>query len=286
LKARFARRIPGSSFDAAGQPLVSVVVPCFGQTAFLPEAVESALRQTHPRVEVLVVDDAAPDGADIARVAHEFGVRLLRTETNLGPAGARDLGIRASSGTYVLPLDADDILAPDFVAKAVRVLEGEPAAGVCYCKLQAFGAGGWTWEPPPGWSLRELLAGARVPSCSLFRRACWEQVGGYGAEMRLGYEDWDFWVALAVRGWRFVRIPEYLAFYRRHAAVRNDAATLRHAELLALIHRRHGDAAALVPADEPLSWDVDWDALSPPAMPPGPGATAATPASAPSPPPG
>src|SRR5689334_20921639 len=107
-------------------PLVTIVVPCHQQARFLREALESALAQTHPHIEVVVVDDAAPDGALAEAISVEFGVQFIRTRRTAGPGPARNAAIAGSEGHYVLPLDADDIVAPDYVARAVEILERSP----------------------------------------------------------------------------------------------------------------------------------------------------------------
>src|SRR5438067_40242 len=122
--------------------LVTIVVPCHGQAHFLREALESALAQTYPHLEIVVVDDAAPDGALAEAISSEFGVRFVRTASTVGPGPARNTAIAATASAYVLPLDADDIIAPDYVGRAVAVLAGAPDVGVVYCKTQAFGPGG------------------------------------------------------------------------------------------------------------------------------------------------
>jgi glycosyltransferase involved in cell wall biosynthesis len=119
-------------------PLVTIVIPSHGQARFLAEATESALDQSYPRVEVVIVDDAAPDGDMSAAIAREFGVRFVRTTATLGPGGARNAGIAAGKGEFVLPLDADDLLARDYVAKAAAVLGSDSGLGVCYGLPQFF----------------------------------------------------------------------------------------------------------------------------------------------------
>src|SRR5438309_392347 len=91
-------------------PLVSIVIPCYDQAHFLSESVESALAQTHPRTEIVVVDDGSRE--NVAEVAARYpGILCLRQE-NQGLAGARNTGFHTSSGEYVLFLDADDRLTP------------------------------------------------------------------------------------------------------------------------------------------------------------------------------
>lgn len=249
--------------------IATVVIPC-ADPRFLREAIESALGQSYPRVEVVVVDDGSANGWLTELICHEFGIRMLRTASRLGEAGARNTAIAATEGDYVMPLDDDDIMDRDYVARAVAVLEREPAAGVVYCKLQAFGNASFTWEPAPGWTLRELIASPRVPSPSLYRRRCWEQAGGYTDGMVIG-ADWDLWIRIAGHGWRFLRIPEYLVFYRRHEANATVVYGHRYAASAARIAERYAAAAA----DEPIAADVEFSITASPSpssssTPPGP----------------
>jgi glycosyltransferase involved in cell wall biosynthesis len=98
----------------ADLPLVSVIIPCYRQGHLLPEALESVLAQTYPAVEAVVVNDGSPDDTD--EVVHRYlpRVRYVRQQ-NRGLPAARNAGIRASSGQYLLFLDADDLLYPKAV---------------------------------------------------------------------------------------------------------------------------------------------------------------------------
>src|SRR4051812_15947600 len=109
-------------------PLVSVIVPCFGQAHYLPEAVGSVLAQTFTDWECIIVDDGSPD--DTAAVAARLAagddrIKIVRQE-NRGLPGARNAGIRAARGRYILPLDADDRLEPTMLEKTVAVLQSDP----------------------------------------------------------------------------------------------------------------------------------------------------------------
>jgi glycosyltransferase involved in cell wall biosynthesis len=233
--------------------LVTIVVPCHRQAHFLREALESALAQTYSHIEIVVVDDAATDGALAEAISGEFGVRFLRTPRTVGPGPARNAAIAATAGTYVLPLDADDIVAPDYVERAVAILVGAPELGVVYCDTQGFGPGGsWTWEPPTGWTVRDLIAGNRLPNSSLYRRACWEHAGGYPTDLFL-CEDWDFWVRIARVGWGFTRIPEYLYFKRHHDANLTHQIHVRYDAYARQIRFRHRRA---VGADRVVAFDT------------------------------
>jgi len=212
--------------DAVGEvperpdgPAVSVVIPCYGQAHFLEVAVASVFRQTFRDFELIIVDDGSPD--DTAKVAErliagakDLEVRLLR-QKNAGLARARNAGIRASRGRYLLPLDADDALDPTFLEKTVAVLEADPTAQIAGTDSLHFGAREEVVRANAGASAPALLRANFLNYCSLYRREVFEALGGYDPRMPVaGYEDWNFWISAAERGFRGVHIAEPLFFYR------------------------------------------------------------------------
>jgi len=96
---------------AGGEPLVSVVIPCYNHVHYLPEAVRTVWEQTYKNVEVIVVDDGSTDGTAEWCQGQER-VRYVRVE-RVGPSAARNIGVQHSRGEYVLFLDADDLLYPN-----------------------------------------------------------------------------------------------------------------------------------------------------------------------------
>ena len=103
-------------------PLVSIIIPCYNAEPWLAAAVESALGQTWPATETIVVDDGSRDGSlALARTFEPRGVRVL-AQANRGAAAARNAGLAAARGAFIQFLDADDLLAPDKLAAQMRVL--------------------------------------------------------------------------------------------------------------------------------------------------------------------
>lgn len=93
-------------------PQFSVVIACYNQRDFIADALQSALSQTHPSREVIVVDDASSDGTDSVIEGFGSAVRLVRMETNRGASEARNAGTALARGNYIVYLDGDDVLKP------------------------------------------------------------------------------------------------------------------------------------------------------------------------------
>ena len=202
-------------------PLISIVIPCYRHGKFLADAIDSALSQTHPDIEVVVVNDGSPDNT--AAVCASFGNRIRYVEQgNKGLPAARNEGILAASGEYILPLDADDLLHERYVEKTLPVIESDAGIGYVYArpvlfygdKDQARSVG------VPGefneWDSRRLLLKNLSCCTGIFRRKDWETVGGYSGEMVYGYEDWDLWLSIVELGRIGKGLDEPLFFYRQH----------------------------------------------------------------------
>ena len=195
---------------------VSIIIPWYNGGKYLPEAVASARAQTHPSLEIIVVDDHStdPETLTIYERLRGEGIQVLQTPAGRkGPSAARNTGIAAATGEYLLPLDADDVIAPAYVSKAVAVLEADPAIGICYCHARFMGLKSGPWKLPP-YSFEELLCGNMIFATALFRKADWEKVGGYDERLTVGLEDYALWLRLTDQGTRVHRLEEELFFYR------------------------------------------------------------------------
>lgn len=196
-------------------PAVTVVIPCHDHGAYVVDALSSVLGQTLRDLEVIVVDDGStsPLSAEGWPQAADVRVTLIRTPRR-GPAAARNEGIKAGRGRYILPLDADDRIAPSYLEQAVACLERDPDLGIVYCLAEFFGSQSGPWALPP-FRYPDFLVHPCIFSAALFRRADWEATGGYQTDLVHGYEDHDFWISLVALGRKVHRIDETLFHYRR-----------------------------------------------------------------------
>lgn len=234
--------LPGQQ-NAAVEPLVSVIIPCYKQARYVTEAMESVLAQTETRWEMIVVNDGSPD--DTSAVVRAFMAShpgrpiTFIEQPNTGVSSARNAGFRAARGAYLLPLDADDRIAPGFITACLGALQGSPRAGFAYTHVHRFGLVDEVFVVPPFDAHTEVHEDNIVPVCALIRRAAWEQVGGYAETMLHGYEDWDFWVGCIEKGWSGIRIPEPLFDYRIKETGASHTANERRMALIAQIVRQH-----------------------------------------------
>jgi len=195
-------------------PKVSVVIPCYNQGRYLDETLVSVQRQSYEDYEIIIVNDGSNDEytVEMLHSSSFLNGKVIHTE-NQGLPSARNTGIQAALGEYILPLDSDDLLGKEFLRKAVEVLDADGGIGIVSCGLKFFGEINYA-PVVPEFSVEKMLINNLLTNASLFRKADWEKVGGYNPNMRYGWEDWDFWLSLLESGVGVHKIPEVLFHYR------------------------------------------------------------------------
>lgn len=206
-------------------PLVSVIIALYNGVTFIRETLYSVFNQTYLNFEVIIVDDGSSDGS-VALIAEHFpDIRVIR-QSNQGAAAARNKGLSAARGAYVITLDQDDVLSPDFIAKMAERLAKERVFGVV--------ANGY-YIDSEGKRLRKIMK-SRVksfelkqmcivnpiatPSQVMMDRIQLLELGGFDTELRGSEggpvaEDWELWIRILKRN-RLVLVDEDLVSYRIH----------------------------------------------------------------------
>jgi glycosyltransferase involved in cell wall biosynthesis len=207
-----------SGMEAKGA--VSIVIPCFNHGRFLGEAIDSARRQTRRPAEIVVVDDGSRD--ESAAVAAGYNDVRLVSQPNQGLAVARNTGLRATRGEFVIFLDADDRLLPKAVETGVACLHRHPSAAFAFgrCSLiDEFGRPLATNRPPiTGAYYRELLVSNYIwmPAMAMFRRSVFDAVGGFDPRVSPS-ADYDLYLRIT-RQFEIAPHGALVAEYRRHSA--------------------------------------------------------------------
>ncbi len=238
---------------------VSVVIPCYNSSSYLADAIESALGQSYPLKEVIVVDDGSTDNS--AAIMYQYGerIRIVR-QANAGLPAARNAGILASTGEWIAFLDADDWWHPDFLSKTAQALESSDAV-LAYTGWQNVEAAISSPHKPfvpedyekssPSKAARLLRAPGWPVHAALVCRDALIEAGMFKPALK-SCEDFDLWLRVAVTR-PIVRVPEVLAYYRFHPQqmTRDIARTAlthyqvqctflqSHPEILATLDRTH-----------------------------------------------
>ncbi|HAT2491749.1 TPA: glycosyltransferase family 2 protein [Aeromonas hydrophila] len=196
------------------EELVSIIIPLYNQGELIEETLSSIKVQTYTNYEVIIVDDGSDEPKTIDKINDliESGYTVLK-KSNGGLSSARNYGIENCNGQLVVCLDSDDIIHPDFLQQLLINIRKNPLNRISY-------SNGFFWEGRHGfWFLRRAnltrLARKNSIYCSaMFYRDDWLVVGGYDEELKKGWEDWDFWVAILSLGGCAVKARMPLFGYR------------------------------------------------------------------------
>jgi glycosyltransferase involved in cell wall biosynthesis len=227
------------------QELVSVIVPDYNQACYLVNAIQSILGQTYRHFEVIVVDDGSTDNS--REVVVDFGnqVHYIKQD-NQGLAGARNTGIRASSGEFVALLDSDDLWQPNFLDVMVSLADQHPEASVYYCCARGMDNEGqelpqiFGGPPVSSEMLYQSLLRANflLPSTIMIRRSIVVSAGLFDPALR-SCEDWDLWLRLLPEH-TFVGTSKCLVRYRLHdSSLSKDPAGMQKA-LRSVVEKHFG----------------------------------------------
>ncbi len=178
------------------QPLISIVVPVYNHAEALKHALDSITAQTYKNREIIVVDD----GSDVP-IEHSDEYHLL-TQKNSGAPAARNKGLQAAKGEYVIFWDADVIAKPSFLQKLFSALQQHPEASYAYSNM-SFGT---HKMPAQEFSPDALKKNNYIHSTSLIRRSkavLWD-------ETLKRFQDWDLWLTMLKQGKKGVWVDEYL----------------------------------------------------------------------------
>lgn len=204
----------------AEKGLVSIIIPAFNQGHYLREAVQSCLSQTYPFFEILIIDDGSTDNtAEVAKSFSDSRVKYIFQE-NRGLPAARNTGIRNSQGEYLTFLDSDDCFLSRKLELLLDKMKQNPSLGFVAGRAILIDQNGdiiprefETILPSP---IQKLTLGNPFHVGSVLVKKEWQERIGYFDESLRSYEDWDFWLRLAIAGCPMKVIPEPVSKYRFH----------------------------------------------------------------------
>lgn len=230
----------GNNNNDRNHPLLSIVIACYNDAAYIDQAVFSALNQTYSNKEVIVVDDGS--NAATKKVLKRLAPKITKliTQENQGQSAARNNGIRNAKGKYILNLDSDDFFESSFCEKAICKFKEDEEIAIVTCNVNRFNKKGAIdiFYPDGGFLNNFLLTNCAMGS-SMFKKSDWQATNGYDENMRKGFEDWEFYIRLIKNGRSAYVIPELLFNYRLKENSTTTKANKIKYELLNYIYVKH-----------------------------------------------
>ena len=203
-------------------PLISVIVPCYNQAQYLPDALQSLLGQDYPHWECIIVNDGSPDNTEetaLQWTSKDCRIKYFYKE-NSGVCDTRNYGIRQAIGEFIVPLDSDDKLSPHYFSEAIAVFKKHPDVKLVYSDIILFGDKNEEIINKD-FVFENMITENQISNSAVFRRSDFQTAGGYNANMVYGIEDWDFYLSLLKPTDKVIKLKAFHQYYRIRAVSRS-----------------------------------------------------------------
>lgn len=200
----------------SNEPLVTIAMPIYNYAKRLNPTLLSVYNQEYTNFEIIIVNDGSTDDYCLMKLdtlEEQDGIKVIHKE-NSGVSSTRNRAVMEGTGDYILPLDADDMILPEYLKTAVNIIKNNPNVSPVYCDTHHIGETQGL-EKRPKWSKDQLMKGPFIVNSSLYSRESYNYVGGYDENLQ-GWEDYDFWIRMSKEGYIGKRIPKGLFVYFHH----------------------------------------------------------------------
>ncbi len=223
------------------QPLISVIVPCYNQSIYMDECLQSVLDQTYQNWECIIVNDGSPDNTE--EVALQWTKKdprfIYLKKENGGLSSARNAGIEIAKGEWILPLDCDDKIGSQYLELASAQFDKDYQVITCLGKNFGMKSDLIKMEK---FSLSNIATYNTFFASSFFKKSVWEKSGGYDENLIYGLEDWDFWISILKDGGEVYYIPEVCFFYRiKEFSMVTELVNQKRIQMTNIISKKHID---------------------------------------------
>lgn len=223
---------------------VTAIIPCYNDGGYIMQALKSLYNQTLLPEKIIIVDDGSNETTrNVLKKIEHASVQIVY-QNNKGVSNARNTAISLAKTDYILNLDADDYYEPTFIEHALKILDNNTnVAAVCaLVKILRGNKFEKEIKKPLGGVVKNFIVTNNGVSGSMFRKKCWIEVSGFDENMKNGYEDWEFWIAVLKQNWTMHIIQEPLFVYRIKKQSRDKTAVKDYDfELKKYIFTKHKD---------------------------------------------
>ncbi len=194
---------------------ISIIVPCYNQAQYLNECLQSVIEQSYQNWECIIVNDGSPDNTE--EIANKWVEKDNRFKylykDNGGLSSARNAGINIALGQYILPLDADDKISSNYLENCLNEFGFDENLKIAFGKGIKFGLINEDWILP-NYNFESLLNGNMIFCTAMYKKETWVEIGGYDENMKLGFEDWEFWINSLKSGGNVKQNKNAFFYYR------------------------------------------------------------------------
>ncbi len=226
------------------KPMISIVIPVYNCAGYVNETIQSVVNSSYPNWEIILINDGCTDRSPAVckewETKYPEKIRLI-DQRNQGPSVARNVGIFYSRGEFILPLDSDDKIHPEYIGLAIAQFQSDEQTKVVYCEAEKFGEKSGPWNLKP-FSLKQLALDNMIFVSGVFRKKDWEDIGGYDPRLIWGWEDWEFWINLLKHGGKVVKLPQVGFYYRIRKGSRRKSTNKEAKRLtIGLLNKKHSE---------------------------------------------
>lgn len=223
---------------------VSIIIPCYNSQQTLEDTLQSVLKQNFEQWEAIIVNDGSTDGTEtiaLKWVKKDNRFRYYK-KNNGGLGSARNHALEKALGTYILPLDSDNKIRPDFLLEAIDVFKSNSNIGVVYGDAMFFGDKNHRWEVGD-FDKNKMLNHNYIDACAVVRKTIYDDIGGYEVALPYqGHEDWDFWLRVMKTNYKFHYLKKVSFDYRvSHASMIKSFSDEMMQENINYIKQKHYD---------------------------------------------
>jgi len=201
-------------------PKVSIIIPAFNCEKYISSAISSALNQTYPNIEVVVVDDHSSD--ETVSVINEIKsnkIVFIKLEKNFGASNAKNVGFKSSSGDYIAFLDSDDLYSTNKIEEQMNIFKNsnKQNLGYVYCGIEIINEEGKHLmnSTPTGKAWDGIINEDFIGASALIKRKCFEEAGMFDLKLKY-FEDMDLYLRIKLCGYEYDFSKKALYIYRQH----------------------------------------------------------------------
>lgn len=195
--------------------LLSVVIPCYNQGEYLTDALNSLVVSRNKIKQIIIVNDGFTDPKTIEIIdnINDSSIQIIN-QLNKGLANARNTGASECKGKYILFLDADNKIDPNYLTEAIDIMESDEKIGMVFSNPRFFEASS-LMRKLDDFNIDKILCQNYIDACTVIRKEALQQCGGFDENMPIqGYEDWELWINMHSNAWKFHHLNKFLFDYR------------------------------------------------------------------------